>query len=249
ADLVYTVELRDAANNAVVANNDVTVTTELGVITIAAGSSSGTLSVPVQGDDVYIDHEIVTNAITAIVEANAGDEDAFEDLVFDGTSVTTQVNDTIDTVTAYLSVALHDVEAVSADLVYTVELRDAANNAVVANNDVTVTTDLGVITIAAGSSSGTLNVPVQGDDVYIDTETVTNQITAIVEAGSGAQGAFENLEFDATQVNTTVKDTLDPVTVKLKVSETAVDEGAVDNLVYTVYLEDADGNAVTASND
>src|SRR5699024_4526236 len=120
---------------------------------------------------------------------------------------------------------------------------------VVANNDVTVTTDLGVITIAAGSSSGTLNVPVQGNDVYINTKKIENSITDVVEKNSGAQGAFENLEFDAGQVSTTVKDTLDPVTVKLKVSEAAVDEGAVDNLVYTVYLEDADGNAVTASND
>src|SRR5699024_9078877 len=107
---------------------------------------------------------------TGVTETDAGAADAFENLTFDGTQIDVTVHDTINTVTAHLSVDETVVDEGAADLVYTVELRDAANNAVVANNDVTVTTDLGVITIAAGSSSGTLSVPVQGDDVYIDHE-------------------------------------------------------------------------------
>ena len=44
-----------------------------------------------------------------------------------------------------------------------------------ANNDITVTLANGeVITILAGQSTGTTTTPIQGDDVYIDGETITN---------------------------------------------------------------------------
>ncbi|QLF94319.1 retention module-containing protein [Pseudomonas sp. ABC1] len=246
-DLVYTVTLKDASGNPVTANNPVTVTTTLGTVTIAVGASSGTLSVPVQGDDVYVDNEVVSNAITGISEANAGAPGSFEKLDYDSTGVSTTINDTVDTVTAELSVDRTVTDEGTGDLVYTVTLKDASGNPVTANNPVTVTTTLGTVTIAVGASSGTLSVPVQGDDVYVDNEVVSNAITGISEANAGAPGSFEKLDYDSTGVSTTINDTVDTVTAELSVDRTVTDEGTGD-LVYTVTLKDASGNPVTANN-
>ncbi|WP_309043112.1 immunoglobulin-like domain-containing protein [Marinobacter sediminicola] len=245
SNLVYTVTLEDVASNAVTANNDVTVTTSLGTITIKAGDSFGVLAVPVQGDDVYIDAETISNAISAVVEVDAGTAGAFENLTFDGTAVDTLVSDTTDTVTATLSVSEAFVTEGAADLVYTVTLEDANGNAVVSNSTITVATTLGNITVAAGSSTGTLYIAVQSDDVYIDGETVTNAITGVTEAGAGAAGAFENLAFDSTAVNTVVSDTIDPVYAQISVDESAVLEGGT--LTYTVNLVDKIGDPVTVA--
>src|SRR5690606_530849 len=174
-NLIYTVTLLDAAGNPYVAVNDIFVTTELGVITVPAGGNTGTLELPVQGDDPYIDPETVTNVITDIEEDGGG---SGIELGYDDTPVDTVIEDTVDTVTAYLTAAA-TVNEGQRQLVYTVTLRDADGNAVVTNNDVTVTTAKGVVVIPAGSSSGSFTVPVQGDDPYIDPETITNAITAI----------------------------------------------------------------------
>ena len=67
-----------------------------------------------------------------------------------------------------------------------------------ANNDITVTLANGeVITILAGSSFGTTTTPIQGDDVYIDGETITNSIVSAVEANAGTPGSLESLQLAA----------------------------------------------------
>ncbi|MFD1007728.1 immunoglobulin-like domain-containing protein [Oceanisphaera ostreae] len=465
ADLVYTVTLKDAAGNLTPANNTVTVETTLGTITIEAGASSGTLTVPVQGDDVYVDGETLSNNITSVTETNGGTAGSFEDLGFKPDAVETVVSDTTDTtsvsltaspdlteaggeltytvtlgsevrtgdepvtvtftdlngveqtitvaagsdtgtvdvtippslfedvyteapaevviatdvtvaggtdfeqlgtptvgtmtitdtdtdvtltlndvsvnegagtaqitanldhapetelvvmlnngatitfgptytpgdlvsstpfdinngedvyldessfavsvtgttggnfenlittdtatvtvtdttmpVTAELTVDKTAVSEGAADLIYTVTLKDAAGNLTPANNAVTVETTYGTIIIAQGASSGTLVKPVQGDDVYVDGETLSNNITSVTEANAGTAGSFEQIDFDSTHIlSTTVSDTLTPVTVKLSVDKTAVSEGAAD-LVYTVTLTDTNGNPVIANN-
>ena len=51
---------------------DITVTLANGeVITIVAGSSIGTTTTPIQGDDIYVDGETITNSIVSAVESNA----------------------------------------------------------------------------------------------------------------------------------------------------------------------------------
>src|SRR5699024_9730466 len=173
--------------------------------------SFATVNYAVQGDDVYIDAETITNAITAVVEANSGDQGALENLGYDSTQVSTEVSDTIDTVTVKLSVDRTDVYEGEGDLVYTATIYDATGAAVTTQTGVTVHTALGDITIAAGSSSGVLNVPVQGDDVYLDSEVVENAITGVTETDAGAADAFENLTFDGTQIDVTVHDTINTV--------------------------------------
>src|SRR5690606_13658771 len=124
--------------------------------------------------------------ITAISEDNAGSPGAFEHLTFDGGAVTTTIQDTVDTVTVHLTVDRTEIEEGDPALVYTVTLRDANGQEVAANNNVTVTTQLGTVTIAAGSSSASFSVPVQGDDIYVDPEIITNVITGVTEANAGS---------------------------------------------------------------
>src|SRR5690606_14788907 len=187
--------------------------------------------------------ETVTNVITDIEEDGGG---SGIELGYDDTPVDTVIEDTVDTVTAYLTAA-STVNEGQRQLVYTVTLRDADGNAVVTNNDVTVTTAKGVVVIPAGSSSGSFTVPVQGDDPYIDPETISNAITAISEDNAGSPGAFEHLTFDGGAVTTTIQDTVDTVTVHLTVDRTEIEEGD-PALVYTVTLRDANGQEVAANN-
>ncbi|WP_100639511.1 immunoglobulin-like domain-containing protein [Marinobacter salexigens] len=243
-DLQYSVTLKDTNGDPVVANNDITVNTTVGTITISAGNSAGTLDIPVQGDDVYLDGETITGQITNIVENGLSGTAIFENLTFDNTPVQTTVNDTLDTVTAKLTVSETAVdEGEVNNLIYTATLKDAANNAVTANNDVTVTTSLGTITIKAGDSFGVLVVPVQGDDVYIDSEPVSNKITAVVEGNAGTSGAFEDLAFDNTPVQTVVSDTTDTTTATLS----SAGSGDEDNgaITYTISLDNAPQDAQT----
>ncbi|WP_298723697.1 immunoglobulin-like domain-containing protein, partial [uncultured Oceanisphaera sp.] len=321
--LTYTVTLKDADGNPVIANNAITVTTSQGEVTIAAGESTGTLTVAVQGDDVYVDGATVSNVITAISEANAGTAGSLESLSFDDASVDTVVSDSTDTTTltfadvsvaegsgtatvtgtlsqpagtaftvtlsnqATLFFAAGATEAVSTpfaiqgddvyvdgesqiltvsdagahnfeqlttgdatvtvtdtespvtaelavdrntategdgSLTYTVTLKDADGKPVIANNAITVTTSQGDVIIAAGASSGTLTVAVQGDDVYADGGSVSNAITAISEANAGDAGSLESLSFDGTAVTTAIGDSTDTTT--LTFADVSVAEGS-----------------------
>ncbi|MEZ9086348.1 immunoglobulin-like domain-containing protein, partial [Vibrio cyclitrophicus] len=86
-----------------VANNDITVTLANGEeIVIKAGDSSGSVSIDVQGDDVYQDGEVITNSINTVVEG-AGNPQLESLVKADDTGVSVTVEDTIDVVTVDLS--------------------------------------------------------------------------------------------------------------------------------------------------
>src|SRR5690606_16401346 len=190
-DLVYTVTLRDADGNEVVAHNDVTVTTEQGVVTISAGSSSGSFRLPVQPDDIYVDSETVSNSIIGINESNAGTPGAFEDLRFSGTPVDTVVRDTVDAVYIRLTAS----ERVSEDggqIIYTATLvdadgqplADAEGTLISAANDITITLANGeVIVLRKGETSAdSAPVVVNRDDVYLEHDAISNHIANVEQA-------------------------------------------------------------------
>lgn len=210
-------------------------------ITIPVGATSGTLDVDSRPDDEYVQGQ--TNQTFEVVSASGGTE-TINSSSF-GATTTVGIVDADSTVTARLSVDKTSTEEGAADLVYTVTLEDANGNAIAANNDVTVVTTQGSITITAGNSTGTLGVAVQGDDVYIDGETVSNEITSVSEANAGSAGSFENLDFDGAPVQTVVKDTIDPVFAIIEVDNDAVLEGGA--LTYTVKLVDANGDPAPAA--
>ncbi|MDD2582867.1 MAG: hypothetical protein PHR66_12830, partial [Desulfuromonadaceae bacterium] len=234
----YTITLTDTNGQPAVAASNATVTLANGeVVLIQAGQSSATILVPAESDDVYIDAKNVTNSISKV------DGGGFENFVIStDNTITTQVSDTLSDVTVKLSATgANEAGAV----VFTASLVDANGNTVVAHNDVTVTLSNGQnITIAANTSSGTVGYT-QGDDVYVDGETLHVKITNASEANGGSANSFENLKIDSTEATPVITDTINDVTVKL--SATGANEaGAV---VFTASLVDANGNTVVAHND
>ena len=94
---------------------------------------------------------------------------------------------------------------------------------------VVVTLDNGAtITFAVGATSATSTAfAIQGDDVYLDGETLT--LNASVTSGGSE---FENLTLDPT-VEVVVSDTIDTVTVDLSATETVAEDGTI---TYTATL-------------
>ncbi|MBO2588412.1 retention module-containing protein, partial [Shewanella algae] len=191
-------------------------------ITIAAGQTSGTVTVDAPTDDVYQDGETLTVGIT---DAQGGN---YENLDTSDTA-STQVNDTIDTTTVTLTAPAEVNEG--GQISYTATVNNAPET------DLVLTLSNGAsITIAAGQTSGTVTVDAPSDDVFVDAETLT------VGIDSAQGGNFENLDTSDT-ASTLVNDTTDTVFAQISVDKTSVAEGG--EITYTVTLVDANGNPVT----
>ncbi|WP_447767530.1 LapA family giant adhesin [Pseudomonas kilonensis] len=231
--ITYTATLTDANGNPVTAQNGpVTVTLDSGkTITIAAGASSGVLDVAV-GNDVYQGPTTVTESISTATGGN------LEAIAPNTTPVSTIVSDVNDTTTVTLTATPTVNE--NGTITYTATLTDANGNPVTAQNGpVTVTLDSGkTITIAAGASSGVLDVAV-GNDVYQGPTTVTESIA------SASGGNLEAIAPNTAPVNTIVSDVNDTTTVTLTATPTVNENGTI---TYTATLTDANGNPVTAQN-
>src|SRR4029077_6944693 len=138
-------------------------------ITIAVGSSTGSVSVA-GADDVYAG--TATNVTAAIQSASGGN---YEALAVDATAVTTVVSDDVDTTTVSLTATPSAAEG--GTITYT-----ASVGAPVTGSPVSVVLDNGqTITIAVGSSTGSVSVAV-ADDVYAGTAT---NVTAAIQSASG----------------------------------------------------------------
>ncbi|MFJ2387235.1 retention module-containing protein [Pseudomonas koreensis] len=207
--IVYTATLTNAAGS------PVTVTLSNGaVITIEAGKTTGTVTVPAPADDVYKDAGKVEATISSATGGN------FENLVPSTVPAVTNVTDTIDTTT--LSLNATGTVAEGGQITYTATLSNAAGS------PVTVTLSNGsVITIDAGKTTGTVTVPAPADDVYKDAGSVQATIT------NASGGNFENLVPSTTPAVTSVTDTIDTTTVSITGS-TSVTEGQTAS--YTVSL-------------
>uniref|UniRef100_UPI0021DB55B4 immunoglobulin-like domain-containing protein n=1 Tax=Pseudomonas atacamensis TaxID=2565368 RepID=UPI0021DB55B4 len=126
------------------AGSPVTVTLSNGaVITIKAGETTGTATVPAPADDVYKDAGSVQATITSATGGN------FENLVPSTTPAITQVTDTIDTSTVKLTADTSVAEG--GTVTYT-----ATVGAPVTGSPVVVTLANGqTITIGVGQTTGT----------------------------------------------------------------------------------------------
>ena len=218
--IVYTANLTNAAGT------PVTVTLSNGaVITIAAGATSGSVTVKAPADDVYKDAGKVE---ATIKDATGGN---FENLVKDPAAAVTSVTDTLDTSTVTLTAT--STVAEGGTVVYT-----ASVGAPVTGLPVIVTLANGqTITIAVGASSGTVNAVVS-NDVLSGHAPVSNSITNV----SG--GNYENLVADKTPVSTSVTDTVDTTTLSLTATGN-VNEGG--SIVYTASLTNPAGTPVTVT--
>src|SRR4029077_12897662 len=115
---------------------------------------------------------------TAAIQSASGGN--YEALAVDATAATTTVSDDVDTTTVSLTATPSASEG--GTITYT-----ASVGAPVTGSDVTVTLDNGqTITIAVGSSTGSVTVPV-GDDVYAGTAT---NVSAAIQSATG--GNYES---------------------------------------------------------
>ncbi|TNC82859.1 MAG: hypothetical protein C9356_03045 [Oleiphilus sp.] len=190
-------------------------------ITIAAGATSGTVDVTVAADeDAIVDASSISAAITSTSGGN------FENVSIDTTAAVTNITDTIDTTTVSLS-ATNSITEAGGTVTYTASVDNAPAT------DMTVSLDNGeTITIAAGDTSGTVDVVVASDeDVIVDAST----ISATISSTSG--GNFEDVSIDSTPAVTNITDTLDTTLVSLSATASITDTGG--NITYTASVNNA----------
>ncbi|WP_139834242.1 retention module-containing protein, partial [Pseudomonas sp. B11(2017)] len=218
--IVYTATLTNAAGT------PVTVTLSNGAtITIEAGKTSGTVTVPAPADDVYKDAGKVE---VTIKDATGGN---FENLVPSTTPAVTEVTDTIDTSTVKLTADTSVAEG--GTVTYT-----ATVGAPVTGSPVTVTLANGqTITIEVGKTTGTVTTTAP-NDALAGNAPLTNAITGV----SG--GNYENLVADKTPVSTTVTDVADTTDLTLSATGTVAEGGSI---VYTATLTNPAGTPVTVT--
>ncbi|MCL9802109.1 retention module-containing protein, partial [Pseudomonas sp. AKS31] len=208
------------------AQTPVTVTLSNGsTITIEAGQTSGTVNVPTAPNDVYNNGGTVSTTITGATGGN------FESLVPNTTPATTTVTDSIDTTSVSLTATGTVVEG--GQITYTATLTNAAQT------PVTITLSNGsTITIDAGKTTGSVNVPTAANDVYNNGSTVSTTITGT----SG--GNFENLVPNTTPATTTITDSIDDTNLSLTATGTVAEGGSI---VYTATLTNPAGTPVTVT--
>ncbi|WP_223463953.1 retention module-containing protein, partial [Pseudomonas sp. A-R-26] len=205
----------------------VTVTLSNGsVITIEAGKTSGSVVVETPANDVYVNGSTVSTTITGTTGGN------FENLVPNTTPAVTTITDSVDTTGLSLTATGNITEG--GQITYTATLSNPAGT------PMTVTLSNGsVITIEAGQTSGSVNVPTPANDVYANGSTVSTTITGTTG------GNFENLVPSKEPAVTSITDSIDTTTVTLSATPSVDENGTI---TYTATLTDKNGAPVTAQN-
>ncbi|MBV7576768.1 retention module-containing protein, partial [Pseudomonas sp. PDM32] len=219
--LVYTATLTQAPLT------DLIVTLSNGaVILIPAGATTGTVNVPLAANDT------VYNDATQIDVTVTGTSGGSGISVIPPTApAVTQVTDTLDTTTVTLTAGNTVTEG--GQITYTATLSNPAQT------PVTVTLSNGsTITIAAGQTSGTVNVPTSANDVYVNGSTVSTTITGTTG------GNFENLVPNTTPAVTTIADSVDNTGLTLTATGNITEGGQI---TYTATLTNPAGTPMTVT--
>ncbi|MBA4361056.1 MAG: large adhesive protein, partial [Pseudomonas sp.] len=212
--ILYTATLTNAAGT------PVTVTLSNGaVITIAAGATTGSVSVPAPADDVYKDAGKVE---ATIKDATGGN---FENLVPSTVPAVTDITDTLDTSTVSLTATSSVAEG--GTVVYT-----ASVTAPVTGSPVVVNLSNGqTITIPVGASSGSVNFVAPND-------ALAGGSSLSVKIDDAKGGNYEKLDVDGKSADTSVTDSADTTTLSLTATDSVAEGGSI---VYTANLTHAAG--------
>ncbi|MDO9144501.1 retention module-containing protein [Rhodoferax sp.] len=220
--VTYTVTLGDPAES------DMTVTLSNGaVIVIPAGATTGSVLVPVQGDDVYKDGE----TLQATVDTVQGG--GFTSITVNDTNAVTAVNDTIDTTPVAVAVSVLDGDVNNVVEGNEVTFRFSVKAA--PQTDLTLNVTVGgvaqTVTIAAGNLFADVTVDTRADESYVQgSATVTGVVNSVSPT---ADGNFENLSLTGASATATVVDDGDVTTVSIA-GASSVDEGST--AAYTLSL-------------
>ncbi|MBD0681900.1 retention module-containing protein, partial [Pseudomonas sp. PSB11] len=223
--------------------DDFTVTLSNGKsVVITAGQTSAIYSGDTNAEDVYQDPSSLTLNVTGASVAGK----TFENLVIDNTAATVKTTDTINEVTAKLTVDNASVSE-GGQITYTVTLSNADGLPVNNHGGLTFTlTDGTTINVAANQTSGSTSVPVP-DNLYVDQPVVIdNQLTGV----SGSNN-YENLVLGSDTTSVTISDEANGAGNKVTVGIAAngdVVEGNAPSFTVSINRVLADDFTVTLSN-
>ncbi len=228
ANVTFTVTLSNPAQTAATAT--VKANGKSYTVTIPAGKSSGTVSVPnPNAEDVYLDASVLTATVSAFSGGN------FEQVDFSKASATATISDTIDTTRVSLSAA--DGKEGDSYVTFTVSLSNPAQTAATAT--VKANGKSYTVSIPAGKSSGTVSVPnPNAEDVYLDASALTATVTGF----SG--GNFEQVDFSKATATANISDTIDATAVSLSAADGKESDA---NISFTVSLSHPTQTAATAT--
>ena len=250
ASLAYTVTLSAASGLATTiayatsdgtANAGSDYATATGTLTIAAGQTTGTITVAVTGDTLYEAAETVN--LTLSSPSGASFAGGAATLVATGTIS----NDDAPPIATIGDAVIVEGNTGTANLVYTVSLSAAsglpvtiayatADGTATAGTDYTAAT--GTLTIAAGATTGTIVVPVTGDTVYEGNETV------LLNLSSPTGATFTGGAASVSATGTITNDDAMP-TATISAASVAEGNSGTKNLTFTVSLSAASSQATS----
>jgi hypothetical protein len=163
-------------------------TPKTGTITIAAGQTSGTISIPILGDTTDEEDQTFEVLLTSVTNALGTDLFATGTILDDDAAPTVQIAPTV---------SVTEGNTTDTNATFTVTLSKASEKAVTVNyataaGTATSGTDFtavpaGVLTIPAGSLFATFNVAVKGDGLDEPNETFTATLSSATNATLGTQ--------------------------------------------------------------
>lgn len=216
------------SNGTATAGSDYTSTS--GTLSITAGNSSGTFTVPITSDSTDENNETITVTISSPTNASISDATATLTITDDDAAPSLSIADAASSDESAVSTSLTvSLSAASAKTI-TVDYATSDGTAT-AGSDYTATS--GTLTFAAGDTSKTIDVAVLADTTFEGDETVTITISNPSNASIS----------DATATFTITEDDDGP---SLSVNDVSVTE-ANTTATFTVSMTPASASAVTVA--
>ena len=215
------------SNGTAVAPGDYTSTSN--TLTIPAGSTTGTISVPIINDTLDENDESFTVNLTSPVNATIAKSQGTGTIVDNDGAPTISINDMSQsegTSPMNFTVTLSNASASAVSVSYS-----TSNGSAVAPGDYTSTSN--ILTIPAGSTTGTISVPIINDTLSESSETFTVNLTSPVNATiAKSQGTGTIVDNDNAPT--------------LSINDMSQSEG-ISPMSFTVTLSNASASAVSVN--